>query len=202
MLSFGVEVYFFMNTNHTREKMIATAIRQIRSKDIQSFSIRNLVQELNLTTGSFYKNFKNKEDLFLAIAEDLSQSLYEQLSEVNNDKKRNPQKSLSMLGNILIEFFFKEPRLTDFLFFNTEVLNSFSFYKETQGSFKLFQMTMDLISQIIKDNKLQISKTVFFIQIWSFIEGYAILIKNKAVIKDPLLIEQTLNTLIKGLKNE
>lgn len=191
-----------MNTNNTKERIITAAIQKIRAEDIQNFSIRSLVQTLNLTTGSFYKHFNNKNSLFLAVTQQVSQSLYENIYPKILEQEKNPQKALCLLGSNLIDFFIDEPRLADFIFFNSEVISIYSIYDKTQETFKLFRLTTDLVNRFIEQEQLQLSNKVLFIQIWSFIQGYAILIKNQVVPKDDTLIEQTLTEFSKGANHE
>lgn len=58
-----------MNQNNTRTKIIALTIQKIQQGQLQQLSLRNLSQQLNLTTGAFYKHFKNKDDLFYVVSE-------------------------------------------------------------------------------------------------------------------------------------
>lgn len=200
MLPFEQEA--FMNTNNTKEKIITTAIQKIRYEDIQNFSIRNLVQTLDLTTGSFYKHFKNKKALFLAVSQQVSQSLYENIYPKTYRYEKSPKKALCLLGSSLIDFFIDEPRLADFIFFNPEVIDTYSIYGNTQETFKLLRLTTDLVNKFIAQEQLQLSNKVLFVQIWSFIQGYAILIKNQVVPKEETLIEQTLTEFSKGVSHE
>ena len=200
MLPFEQEA--FMNTNNTKEKIITTAIQKIRYEDIQNFSIRNLVQTLDLTTGSFYKHFKNKKALFLAVSQQVSQSLYENIYPKTYRYEKSPKKALCLLGSSLIDFFIDEPRLADFIFFNPEVIDTYSIYGNTQETFKLLGLTTDLVNKFIAQEQLQLSNKVLFVQIWSFIQGYAILIKNQVVPKEENLIEQTLTEFSKGVSHE
>ena len=191
-----------MNTNNTKEKIITTAIQKIRYEDIQNFSIRNLVQTLDLTTGSCYKHFKNKKALFLAVSQQVSQSLYENIYPKTYRYEKSPKKALCLLGSSLIDFFIDEPRLADFIFFNPEVIDTYSIYGNTQETFKLLRLTTDLVNKFIAQEQLQLSNKVLFVQIWSFIQGYAILIKNQVVPKEETLIEQPLTEFSKGVSHE
>ncbi|RDS58625.1 hypothetical protein DWV05_10180 [Weissella thailandensis] len=90
--------------------------------------------------------------------------------------------------------------MADFLFFNTEVLNAYSVYSSNKSSLSLLKLTLKLIDDLVSQEALQETSETLFIQIWSFIQGYAILIKNHVVVKDDSLIEHTLTELIKGAK--
>lgn len=49
----------------TREKMVRVASREFRSKGFDGLSINDLMAELKLTHGGFYRHFPNKEHLYV-----------------------------------------------------------------------------------------------------------------------------------------
>ena len=53
---------------------------------------------------------------------------------------------------------------------------------------------MDLVQQV---NQGGITDQQFFTQIWSFIQGYSLLVLNGATNYDPALVERTLNEMIR-----
>src|SRR5215469_14243429 len=48
----------------TRERIVRTAARRFRGKGEGKVAIADLMQELKLTHGGFYRHFASKEDLF------------------------------------------------------------------------------------------------------------------------------------------
>jgi TetR/AcrR family transcriptional repressor of nem operon len=59
---------------HTRERIVRAAARRFRSKGGEGAAIGDLMRDLRLTHGGFYRHFSSKEDLF---AEAFAQSLKE-----------------------------------------------------------------------------------------------------------------------------
>ena len=53
-----------MDKRNVRQRIINLAIKQIRTAGYQSISLRKLMSKLHLTTGAFYKHFRNKSELF------------------------------------------------------------------------------------------------------------------------------------------
>ncbi|MCF6515440.1 TetR family transcriptional regulator [Lactobacillus sp. S2-2] len=142
-----------------------------------------LSNQLNLTTGAFYKHFKNKNELFLATAEKLSEDLFNQLNQPNTD---DDVKKLLNLGNNLLDYFTKEPYLIDFLFFDQSNIK----YTD-QYNFKLLELVKNYIHNIVYNNHLNIDEETLFIQVWSFIQGYGMLLRNNIVTKNQEFLNKT-----------
>ena len=53
--------------NNTREKIILAAEELITSKGVNSFSLRDIANYLDISTGSLYYHFKAKDDIISAI---------------------------------------------------------------------------------------------------------------------------------------
>ncbi|KRL96831.1 TetR/AcrR family transcriptional regulator [Liquorilactobacillus satsumensis] len=188
-----------MNQNNTRTKIIALTIQKIQQGQLQQLSLRNLSQQLNLTTGAFYKHFKNKDDLFYVVSEKLSHRLYAEISPaVVASLPQDPVKALLILGDQLLDYFINEPQVIDFLFFNPSVRTSYPAASPTSDKFQFLKLTKTVVAAVTRTEHTTVSEHVLFIQIWSFIQGYGILLKNKIVTKDYHLLEQTLNKLLKG----
>lgn len=76
----------------------------------------------------------------------------------------------------------------DFLFFSPIVSEA---YRAKNSDYSFLNKVKELITKISSSNKL--SKQNLFLQVWSFIQGYAYLIKNHVIRYDANLVEQTLN---------
>src|SRR5262245_419543 len=50
---------------HTRERIVRAASRRFRSKGSEGAGIDELMRDLRLTRGGFYRHFASKEDLFV-----------------------------------------------------------------------------------------------------------------------------------------
>ena len=53
----------------TREKIVKAAARQFRSRGSEGAGIGDLMHDLHLTHGGFYRHFRSKEELFVAAFE-------------------------------------------------------------------------------------------------------------------------------------
>jgi AcrR family transcriptional regulator len=187
-----------MNSNNTKINILKVTKKQIQQYGIQEVSIRQITKELKLTTGAFYKHFDSKSMLFLELAQQLSNSLNIQINEYIQSIN-NPRMQLYNIGTYLIDFFIKEPNLTDLLFLNIDVSKDIT-KSIDDSSFPLFNLTMHTLNELIRQEQLIKEAKVLFIQCWSFIQGYALLIKYGQTVMNTSLVEQTLNDLIGGAK--
>jgi TetR/AcrR family transcriptional repressor of nem operon len=73
---------------HTRERIVRSAARRFRSRGTEGATIGNLMRDLRLTHGGFYRHFRSKEQLFLGAFE---QSLKELAASVHSVIQHAPR---------------------------------------------------------------------------------------------------------------
>src|SRR5438094_355591 len=72
---------------HTHERIVRAAARRFRSRGSEGAVIGDLMRDLRLTHGGFYRHFKSKEDLF---AEAFGESLKEVGDRVTGAMEQAP----------------------------------------------------------------------------------------------------------------
>ncbi|MBA1434778.1 TetR/AcrR family transcriptional regulator [Bombilactobacillus bombi] len=177
-----------MSQNNTKTKIIDLTIQEISQKSWQSFSLRPLLRQLGLTTGAFYKHFKDKDDLFKIVSKQLSHDIYQNIY-TKIKTAPNSQEALLQLGWSLLTYFQEQPEVMDFLFFNPSVNYLYQSNTTEANDFELYNLTQQIIVQLVFNPH---ERDEFFIKIWSFIQGYGFLIKNKIVLPDRNLLKSTL----------
>ncbi|WP_158727595.1 TetR/AcrR family transcriptional regulator [Levilactobacillus enshiensis] len=181
-------------TNNTDHKILIAAIQIIQDKGESGISLRRLASVIGVTTGAFYKHYANKDQLFRAITKEISHQVTEEarvaLMEVQNAKEK-----LLVLADVLLTWFQKQPNLMNFMFFNPMAQRTIT---ESETDFELLNMTMDLINGLVEGSQSTVESQRLFIQIWSFIQGYGLLLKNKVVDYDRELLETTLDEYLEG----
>ncbi|WP_276805129.1 TetR/AcrR family transcriptional regulator [Lactobacillus hominis] len=177
--------------DNTQDKIIQATIAWIETDDYKNLSMRKLATQIGMTTGAIYKYFQNKDELFYQVSIKLSQKFTEQLITTSDDSAQN---EILLLANKFCQLSQKQPHIINFLFFNSS-LNSF--YKNPNHDFKFYNRIMELVQQV---NRGGITDQQFFMQIWSFIQGYSLLILNGATGYDPILVAKTLDEIIRGSK--
>ena len=174
--------------NKTQDKIIQATIGWIETDDYKNLSMRNLAAQIGVTTGAIYKYFQNKDELFYQVSVKLSQEFAEQLITTPEDSAKD---ELLSLANKFCRLSQEQPKIINFLFFNSSLNN---FYQNANHDFKFYNQVMDLVQQV---NQGGITDQQFFTQIWSFIQGYSLLVLNGATNYDPALVERTLNEMIR-----
>lgn len=82
--------YSAEHKQQTRQRIVRAAARRFRSRGTQGATIGNLMRDLRLTHGGFYRHFGSKEQLFL---EAFEQSLKELSSKALEAMRRAPRGS-------------------------------------------------------------------------------------------------------------
>lgn len=103
------------------------------------------------------------------------------------------ENNLLSLAAFLLAQFSEQPHLMNFLFFNPVAQSVLS---NSNQNFSFFNTTMQLVHEIAQQHP-NLSEENFFVQIWAFIQGYGLLIKNHVINYDPELIRDLLNHLLK-----
>lgn len=174
---------------HTKDQLILRAIQVIDKDGYQNLSLRKLTGALNLTTGAFYKHFKDKDDLFKAVTRELSKKFIEAI-DFNSS---SPTEQLLQITDYFVNQMKKHPNKMEFLFFNDQSIIAL---KQKNLTYPFLHKLIQLIDQI--NTNSNVNNQDFFIQIWSFIQGYTFLIKNKITTYQPDLVRKTLTEIMKG----
>ncbi|WP_431814726.1 TetR/AcrR family transcriptional regulator [Limosilactobacillus portuensis] len=178
--------------DNTQDKIIQATIEWIETDDYTQLSMRKLAQKIKMTTGAIYKYFQNKDELFYQVSIILSQQVSQKLV-INSEASAKDK--LLLLADGFCQLSQRKPKLVNFLFFNPS-LHDF-YHGNSNYDFKFYNQVMDLVYEV---NPGGVTDQQFFVQIWSFIQGYSLLILNKTVNYDSNLVERTLNEMIRGSK--
>jgi len=69
------------NKAETKKRLMAAARYEFARKGFAGTSLRNITSRAGVTTGAFYNNFRDKKEIYLAILEELSQTLRKVIKE-------------------------------------------------------------------------------------------------------------------------
>lgn len=169
------------------EKIIKATINFIRTNGYQTVSLRKISQAAGVTTGAFYKRFKNKDVLFYRTAMILSQQFVTKFA-INNELSAFDQ--ILQIAQQFCKEFQEQPQVMDFLFFNPTIIQV---YQVDKDDFSFLQMIQHLAQQV---NPRILNDQQFFEQLWSFIQGYSLLIKNGVTTYEPQVVKVTLSQMI------
>ncbi|HBG91124.1 TetR/AcrR family transcriptional regulator [Lactobacillus acetotolerans] len=175
---------------NTENELITKAIKAIDKNGYQNLSLRKLTQSIGLTTGAFYKHFENKNILYAKVTSEISKEF---IDHAKIDNNLPAQEQILQIADYFVKQIKIHPNIMNFLFFNEEAVSALT---KDSASYPFLKKIRTLIEQL--NLKSGVSKQDFFIQIWSFIQGYAFLIKNGVIDYNPALVQTTLKQLING----
>ena len=84
----------------TRDKIIDSGIRAIVDKSFNAVGLNEILADAGVPKGSFYHYFKSKEAFGVAIVEQFSAQVEDELRSALNDKSRSP---LSRLRHWMVQ---------------------------------------------------------------------------------------------------
>lgn len=169
------------------DQIIKVTINFIRTNGYQTVSLRKISQAAGVTTGAFYKRFKNKDVLFYRTAMILSQQFVTKFA-INNELSAFDQ--ILQIAQQFCKEFQEQPQVMDFLFFNPTIIQV---YQADKDDFSFLQTIQRLAQQV---NPGILNDQQFFEQLWSFIQGYSLLIKNGVTTYEPQVVKVTLSQMI------
>lgn len=170
----------------TNQEIVNTTIEWIKQKGYQDFSLRKLANEINISAPAIYKHFKNKDDLFEKVTEELSASF---IKNVKLDSNQSAEEKILIIAQQFCQQFELQTNLMAFLFFNSQSVTDFENIEKYPFLQKMEQLIHEANPGGCTDQKV-------FIKLWSFIQGYAMLIKNQVVKYDPELVSTSLKQLL------
>ncbi|MGM0214210.1 TetR/AcrR family transcriptional regulator [Enterococcus sp. AZ109] len=185
----------------TKQKLIETALDEIQQKGYQQVSIREIAKKNQLTAAAVYKHFGGKEDLMLEVLARASQQFEAYLTEyLAEHQTEDSYQKVVLLGEANVRWNEEEALLAEFLFFSPVATRALQQYIDDQNSpFIGLSKNYKIIAHFVEENQLSMDPKRMFIQLWSFIQGYATLVKNHICPYERTFIEETLDALIRGL---
>lgn len=191
-----------MDKRNVRQRIINLAIKQIRTAGYQSISLRKLMSKLHLTTGAFYKHFRNKSELFYAVFDQISTQIYINIyDQVVGLVDSNPKKAMYGVVKILLNYFVNEPYLVDFFLYNSQIKNGHDFLKRGQAVVNILDLIRLILKNLIEQYQLAVTIEELYVQACAFLNGYGMLLRKGIITVEDQLIKKTINMLIKGQKS-
>ena len=175
------------------QEIIEITIKWIKEDGYETVSLRKLAQELNITAPAIYKHFRNKDELLAAATRQLSTRF---ISNLHLDSKLSAEEKLLVIAQLFCRKFEEETNLMDFLFFNSHALSVLQ--PQSENKYPFLKEVKKLVHEANMSNT---PDAELFIKLWSFIQGYALLIKNHVVKYQSDLVESSLKQLL-GEKEE
>jgi AcrR family transcriptional regulator len=147
-----------MVDNTTYKKILKAAQKLIVQKSYNEVSLNMIAQKAGITKPSLYYYFRNKEELFKQIFENINQEFDQKLEEVLRQKKPATVK-LHLFIEVYVEFFFSKKNLIRILFqqFSRKDKKICRKMKETKKEIldRLEKVVSEVLQEQGKGNKIE-----------------------------------------------
>lgn len=182
----------------TRERIIQSVVNDISQNGYENISLRDVAKKHNITAAALYKHFQGKDDLLRTVLAEVSQNVYElyQIRKEEFGKDTTSKDDLLMIGKSIMNMFAEKPLLMEFLFFSPYALETYQDMQEVNTPFLLLKEFKHLVRQFVVEYGLTTDEKTLFIKLWSFVQGYSVLVTNKIVDYDENLFTSTLNDFV------
>lgn len=182
----------------TRERTIHFVIDEISKIGYANISLRNIAKKQDISAAALYRHFQGKDDLLNTVLVEVSHIVYElyqkEIGKIGNST--NSKHNLILFGKTILQMLEEKPLLMDFLFFSPYALSAYQDIENLNTPFLLLKEYNRLVEQLVIEYNPTVEAKTLFIKLWSFIQGYSLLVTNKIVDYDEILLESTLKDML------
>jgi AcrR family transcriptional regulator len=183
-----------------RQQIMVAAKRVFSDKGFNRATMEDIAQEAELSPGTLYLYFKNKEELYASLSLRILQYLLIRVEHVNEEKDFSPEEKLKALMEAMYDVYEFDPLIIITLFHlqSSETLRNLSpqLIEEIK---KLSSKSLSTIAQIFRDG---VEKGVFIDRhpvaladtFWSLFSGIVLWLTSKRIIDESKdYLKQTLD---------
>lgn len=179
----------------TRSRLLEQASQLIREDGYQQIPLRKLTALLGVTTGAFYKAFKDKEELYYQLYLLEGQRQADRLQTLYLDKVTDPLDGIWHIGYFLLSEYEKNANMMYFLFFSPVSVKAYR-----QGVLlAVADKTLAYIKALGVDDKEEQKQLLLKLEV--FIMGYGRLISKGLEVFDEGFYQSTFNDFLGGYKH-
>ncbi|WP_405104267.1 TetR/AcrR family transcriptional regulator [Paenibacillus sp. FSL K6-1217] len=162
-----------------RNQLIEAGIKLINLEGINSFSLRKVAAECEVSHTAPYSHFKNIDELVAAMGEHVTGQFMDTLHTSVQGQEGNPE-AIILLGQAYIDFFIEHPQYFQFLFYHSGIVIDLDNYNaDSYPPFALFRSTT---FEVFRSNGLPETEfTTQLISLWSMVHGITALLTNNGV---------------------
>ncbi|MBU1397500.1 MAG: TetR/AcrR family transcriptional regulator [Proteobacteria bacterium] len=185
-----------------RQQIIVAARRVFSSKSLNKATMEDIAREAELSPGTIYLYFKNKDELYASLSLRILQYLLIRLQHVNSEKNETPEKRYASLTRAMIDVYEFDPIILISMFNlqTSETLKTLSpgLLSEIK---KLACKSIEEIAVIFKqgDNGevlTEYNRSLFAEIFWSLFSGVVLFQESKKSIlgEEKVFLKKTLQT--------
>ncbi len=173
-----------------RRQIMIAAKRVFSIKGFTKTTMEDIAREAELSPGTLYLYFKNKDELYASLSVEILEHLYNQLKRVYGQESQSPQRRIALLQKTLFAVYEFDPLILVNLFHlqSSDILKNLSV--PMLSHFRdLSEKTIDIISKIFEEG---ISGRVFIEKhpkdlsdvMWALFSGVVLWEESKRIIND------------------
>jgi AcrR family transcriptional regulator len=138
---------------HTRECLMNSAAKLFAQRGLQHASIEDLAEDAGFTKGAFYANFKNKEELFLAMLDERFSERAEEIERVVRGEGTDAEKAVRA-GADFAAMLHADPEWQRLFFeFSAYAVRDDDFRQELLTRYRWLQ---DRVAAVLRENKTEL----------------------------------------------
>ena len=184
-----------------RQQIIVAAKRVFSEKGFSKSTMEDIAREAELSPGTLYLYFKNKDELYASLSLRILQYLNIRLEDVKKEKDINPRKKIAAIKEALYDVYQFDPMILINMFHlqSSETLKNLS-SPLLENITELSRNSLNVLSQIFKEGSgkegfIDSNPTAIADVVWSLFTGVVLWEESKRMIDDEKdFLKQTLDT--------
>ena len=145
-----------LRKNIKRKKLLQAAAKVISTKGYNDSSIKDITEEAKVSVGSFYSYFSNKEDVLLALYDEIANMHFQMAKIVGSNCEVKGAKRLACIISSLVYVQAKNPELVLILLLKTISINKTFENKHTEIINTIKNVVMPIFEGMKKNNMIEI----------------------------------------------
>src|SRR5210317_348286 len=183
-----------------RQQIIVAAKRVFSEKGYSKSTMEDIAREAELSPGTLYLYFKNKDELYASLSLRILQYLNIRLEDVKKEKDSNPEQKIASIKEALYDVYQFDPMILINMFHlqSSETLKNLS-SPLLENITELSRNSLTILAEIFKDETGQDNfashhPTAIADIVWSLFTGVVLWEESKRMIdNDKDFLEQTLD---------
>jgi AcrR family transcriptional regulator len=166
-----------------RKDLIENGLQILNKQGYDGLSLRKVAALCGVSHTAPYKHFQNKDELILAITQEVTESFKVSLLDIKNKYINDPENQIFEIGKGYVKFMVEHPEYLRFLFltehYNPIEVTASSLSTHGYSSFEIFKdSAVNYLNFIKADPK---DYTLNIVTMWSAVHGISILLANKSI---------------------
>lgn len=164
-----------------KKEMIQRGMQLLNNVGYEGFSLRKVAVMCGVSHAAPYKHFKSKEELIVAIFQEVSDSFKAAMEEAVQIYPDDPENQIIELGKCYVRFMVENPDYMRFIFINPDQKTTNMEHESdcSTGPYQVFKNSALRYLEWLKANHQD--QAVDILTMWSVVHGYSMLLVNNNI---------------------